>query len=79
MQIERYAYVNTSSEAGHPEKIVFDSGDVTSAFVWVNYCGNPSYTLYLKDGRSLLCVDDYGCMNDIPLTAQTVQRKKDLF
>ena len=79
MKIYRYAYKNTSSSAGMPEKVEFDSDDVTQAFVWVNYYGNPSYTLYLKNGSFLYCVDEYGGMNDIPLTAKTVQRKKDLF
>ena len=65
--------------AGSPELVEFDSNDVKQAYVWVNYYGNPSYTLYLEDGTSLYCVDDYGCMNDLPISAKTVQRKKDLF
>jgi len=80
MLISRYAYKNTSNSSGRPELVEFDSDDVTQAYVWVNYYGNPSYTLYLKDGTSLFCVDDYGCMNGINhLSARTVQRKKDLF
>lgn len=80
MKIERHAYINTSSEAGRPTKIVFDSDDVEQAYVWTNGYGNPSYTLYLKNGDCLFCVDDYGCMNDIGhIREKTVTRKKDLF
>ena len=80
MQIERYAHVNTSSEAGSPEKVVLDSDDVTQAFSWTNGFGNPSFTLYLKNGDCLFCVDDYGCMNDLNhISLRFVQRKKDLF
>jgi len=79
MQITRHAYVNTSSQAGMPERIEFDSDQVIQAYVWINYYGNPSYSLYLNDGRCLFCVDDYGCMNDIKVYAKPVQRKKDLF
>ena len=79
MLIQRHAYIDTSSEAGRPEKVEFDSEEVTGAYVWSNFYGNPSYTLYLNDGRCLFCVDDYGCMNDLSISAKTVQRKKDLF
>ena len=80
MEIERYAYINTSSAAGKGEKVTFESDDVTQAYVWVNYYGNPTYSLFLKDRTSLLLVDDYGAMNDINhISAKTVQRKKDLF
>ena len=34
--ITRYAYVNTRSEAGRPEKVVLDSSDVTQAFPPIN-------------------------------------------
>ena len=80
MNIERYAYINTSSQAGRGEKVNFNSDDVTQAYVWVNYYGNPTYSLFLEDGTSLLLVDDYGAMNDINhISAKSVQRKKDLF
>jgi len=80
MNIERYAYLNTGSQAGRPNKIVFDADTVRQAYVWVNYYGNPTYSLFLEDGTSLLLVDDYGAMNDINhISAKTVQRKKDLF
>ncbi len=80
MKIKRYAYLNTQSMAGKPKHIELDSTDVTSAYCWVNFYGNPSYTLYLENGDFLYCVDDYGCMNDINhINAKTVARKKDLF
>ena len=79
MNITRYAYLNTSSQAGRPTEFTFNSEDVTRAYVWVNYYGNPTYSLFLKDGTSLLLVDDYGAMNDINhISAKTVTRKKDL-
>lgn len=78
--VERYAYINTSSSAGKGEKFTFNPDDVTQAYVWVNSFGNPTYSLFLKDGTTLLLVDDYGAMNDINhISARTVQRKKDLF
>ncbi|MCK4870782.1 MAG: hypothetical protein KAS93_06705 [Gammaproteobacteria bacterium] len=78
--VERYAYVNTSSEAGDGEKVTFNPDDVTRAFCWTNMYGNPTYSLFLEDGTTLLLVDDYGAMNDINhISARTVQRKKDLF
>ena len=78
--ITRHAYVNTRSEAGSPEEVVLDSKDVIYALSWTNYYGNPSYTLYLKNGDCLFCVDDYGCMNDLNhISLRFVQRKKDLF
>lgn len=80
MNIERYAYINTSSERGRPSKVIFDADSVKWAFVWTNGYGNPSYTLYLEDGSCLFLVDDYGAMNDINhLSAKIVRRKKDLF
>ena len=80
MIIERYAYINTSSQAGSGERVTFEANDVRQAYVWVNCYGNPTYSLFLEDGTSLLLVDDYGAMNDINhISAKTVQRKKDLF
>ena len=79
MLITRHAYINTRSEAGKPEKIEFDSNEVTRAYVWTNFYGNPSYTLFLDNGTMLFCVDDYGCENDLNIRAITVPRKKDLF
>lgn len=80
MQITRRAYINTSSEAGDPTRITFDSNDVKQAYVWSNSYGNPSYTLYLDNGDCLFLVSDYGAMNGIRhISARTVHRKKDLF
>jgi hypothetical protein len=80
MNIERYAYINTASMAGKPEKVEFNSEDVRAAYVWTNSFGNPSYTLYLEDDTCLYLVDDYGAMNDINhISPRFVQRKKDLF
>ena len=80
MKLTRYAYINTKSQAGEPEKVEFEPKQVNHAYVWSNSFGNPTYTLYLDDGRRLLCVDDYGAMNGIDhITARRVSRRKDLF
>jgi len=76
--LERYAYINTRSEAGRPEKVTFNTIDVTGFTVWTNTFGNPTWMIYLAGGKTLLCVDDYGCENDMPRSARIVQRKKDL-
>lgn len=77
--ITRYGYINTLSEAGRPSKLVFPSANVTHATVWTNHYGNPTTRLYLEDGTTIMCVDDYGVMNDIHhISPVFVQRKKDL-
>ena len=76
--ITRYAYRDTLSEAGSPNYYKIDPKTVTHAYVWLNSYGNPTYTLY-TDEAFYMCVDDYGAMNNINhISAQTVQRKKDL-
>lgn len=63
--ITRYAYVDTLSTAGRPERVDLDTRDVTSVRVWTNSYGNPTYALSLRDGRTLVCVDDYGAANNL--------------
>jgi hypothetical protein len=77
--ISRYGYKNTSSMAGRGEHVEFYPSDVVRAACWFNVYGNPSYCLYFEDGSTLYCVDDYGCMNGLPVSRVLVQRKKDLF
>jgi len=80
MNITRHAYINTSSEAGRPTKIGFDSELITAIYSWTNGYGNPSYTFYLSSGDCLFLVDDYGAMNDVyHISPRFVSRKKDLF
>jgi hypothetical protein len=79
-QIQRRAYINTTSSAGNPTKINFDASEVERATVWFNVHCNPSYVLFLKSGMTLYCVDNYGVMNGLKdIWAETVTRKKDLF
>lgn len=79
MKLKRRAYLNTHSEAGRPEYIEFNPQDVIRATVWVNSWGNPTYMLHLENGDTLLCVDDYGAMNNLNhISARSVNRKKDL-
>lgn len=77
--IYRYAYINTHSTRGRPERIEIEPHHVACARVWWNVHCNPTYMLYLHDGQTLLCEDDYGCMNDlghVPL--QHVKRRHQL-
>lgn len=76
--VERYAYKNTTSEAGRPEKYTLRIKSIHWINTWTNYYGNPTYMFYMDDGTTYLMVDDYGCMNDIPKFAKVVGRKKDL-
>lgn len=78
--VVRYAYVNTSSERGRPQRVEVRVADIESVRVWINGYGNPSYTYRLKDGTMLFMVDDYGAMNDLRgLSPMVVRRKRDLF
>lgn len=77
--LERYAYIDTHSEAGKPERVTIKPEMVYKSNVWFNSYGNPTYMLYLVDGRTLLCVDDYGAMNGLNhIFRNEVNRKKDL-
>jgi len=90
MIISRYCHVNTRSESGSPERVFFNTEDVIRLTCWVNGYGNPTYMVYLtnKSGSfgalagntaTLLCVDDYGCENDLQSKpCRTVNRKKEL-
>lgn len=78
MKITRYAYVNTASTRGAPERVELDSHEVSAARVWTNGYGNPTYVLELVDGRDLVCVDDYGALNDlgqVPVTFCKTRRE----
>lgn len=77
--ITRRGYINTHSEAGRPEPVTFKADSVIRSSVWINSYGNPTHMLYLDNGDTLLCVDDYGAMNNIyHISARTVTRRKDL-
>tara|TARA_R110002020_G_scaffold474232_2_gene705041 strand:+ start:861 stop:1097 length:237 start_codon:yes stop_codon:yes gene_type:complete len=78
MKIQRNCYIDTLSEAGSSTRVEFDSELVYAANSWTNSYGNPTTRLYLKDGRRLLCVDDYGALNDLSIGAHYVNRRKDL-
>lgn len=77
--IVRYAYRNTLSEAGSPERYLIDTSQIVAAYVWVNSYGNPTYSFIMREGTTYLMVDDYGAMNDVNhLSARTVRRRKEL-
>ena len=79
-ELIRFGYVNTKSTAGSPERIGVMMNDITKINCWFNSFGNPSYCLHIKGGSTILCIDDYGCMNEIThLGRRVVDRKKDLF
>lgn len=79
-KVTRYAYVDTTSEAGRPVHVEFRPSDVVAVRKWINSYGNPSHTFLLADGRTLFLVDDFGALNDIRSAPVTyVSRKKDLF
>ena len=77
--ITRTGRVNSRKKSAPLETVAFAPKEVVAANKWYNSLGNPSFVLYLKDGRELFLMDDYGAMNDIDhLFATTVKRKKDL-
>ena len=78
--VERYAYKNTTSMAGRPEKYEIKSDDIDLNKTWTNYYGNPCYVFHMKNGDTFYMVDEYGALNDLGLIrVNYVKRKKDMF
>ena len=77
--LKRYAYINTSSEAGSPTEVTFTAEQVVWVRRWVNHYGNPSYTIKLDNGDTLYLVDDFGGTNDLRCDVHICRRRKDLF
>lgn len=63
--IERYAYRNTHSTAGSPQKYEIDVADIDTIYKWHNVYGNPNYYIITRNGDFYRLVDDYGGTNDI--------------
>jgi hypothetical protein len=69
--VERYAYKNTHSTAGRPEKHEIVIADIRDIYKWLNVYGNPNYYIAMNDGTFYRLVDDYGGTNDlnsVPIT-----------
>ena len=83
--VERYAYRDTTSQAGRPTSYTIQVDDIFHIRRWVNSNGNPTVVIHTLEGRAnrrhtYMCVDDYGAENGLtskPIT--TVPRRKDLF
>ena len=78
--ITRFAYVNTTSQAGRPTEVTIPVAEVLRLSKWSNYYGNPSYVIHMRNGETYLLVDDFGGDNDLrskPIAFVT--RRKDLF
>jgi hypothetical protein len=79
-RVQIYSYKNTYSEAGLPQIYQILPSEVSTATVWTDGMGNPTYCFHMENGDTHLRVGEYGAMNGfnyVPLS--TVRRKKDLF
>lgn len=63
--IERYAYRNTHSTAGHPQKYEIVVADIDAIYKWNNVYGNPNYYIVCRNRDFYRLVDDYGGTNNI--------------
>ena len=79
MIVERYGYKNTTSHAGSGKRYKINTDDIVAIKKWHNHYGNPSYVYHMNNGDTYYLVDDYGGMNDIKISFNYVNRKKDLF